>query len=34
MTILIESWADRNKVVFKNGVVDSVEIFNLAGIRG
>jgi len=26
--------AERNKVIFKNGVVDSVEIFNLAQIRG
>jgi len=30
VTIVTETWAHRNKVVFKNGVVDSVEIFSLA----
>jgi len=34
MAILTETLAERNKVIFKNGVVDSVEIFNLAQIRG
>lgn len=34
MAIIIEIWAYRNKVIFTNGVVDSVEIFFLAQIKG
>jgi len=34
VAIVTETRAHRNKVVFRNGVVDSVEIFFLAQIQG
>jgi len=33
VTIVTKTWAHRNKVVFRNGIVDNVEIFSLAHIR-
>ena len=30
VTIVTETWVHRNKVVFRNGVVDNIEIFSLA----
>jgi len=34
VTIVIETWIHRNKVVFRNEFVDSVKIFSLIQIRG
>ena len=34
VAIVSETWTHRNKIVFRNWVVDSVEIFSLAQIRG
>ena len=34
VAIVWEIWHHRNKVVFKNGIVDSEEIFYLAQIKG
>jgi len=34
LAIVCEIWNHRNKVVFKNGRVDDVEIFSLAQLKG
>jgi len=34
VAIALEVWSLRNKVVFKGGVVDAVEIFSLAQLKG
>jgi len=34
VAIASEVWSLRNKVVFKGGVVDAVEIFSLAQLKG
>jgi len=34
VTIVIEIWNQRNKVVFNRGVVDAMEIFTLAQLKG
>jgi len=34
VAIVLEVWSHRNKVVFKGGVVDDVEIFSLAQLKG
>jgi len=34
MTIVLKIWNHRNKVVFNRGVVDVVEIFSLAQLKG
>jgi len=33
MTIVTEIWNHRNKIVFKEGVVDVVEVFSLAQLK-
>jgi len=34
VAIVSEVWSHRNKVVFKGGVVDAIEIFSLAQLKG
>jgi len=34
VAIISEVWSHKNKVVFKGGVVDAVEIFSLAQLKG
>jgi len=34
VAIVWEIWAQRNKVVFNGGVVDLVEVFSLAQLKG